>query len=288
MRYPDARFNDTGQPLARATRWCVPARAREGDHRTRRARRGGVSRGAGAARREQVRRRPRHDRSRRGAAPRRLGAWTPGVNRQAVAELTICFMIALCRSVVPLARDLAAGGWRHRGGRQLSSATVGIVGCGHVGQTGRAAMPRLRRDGRRARHPRPTRFYREHGVTPVALDALLERRGYRDAPCAARRIDARPDRRACAGADEADAFLDQHGARRASWTSGAEARARRTAPRRRRVRRLRVEPPVDRELLPLPDVHRHARTSAAAPRRPCLRWDGPRLRGSMEVRRRSI
>jgi len=70
-------------------------------------------------------------------AARRHGVavrWTPGVNRQAVAELTICFMIALCRSIVPLASQLAAGGWSHPGGRQLSSCTVGIVGCGCVGQ----------------------------------------------------------------------------------------------------------------------------------------------------------
>src|SRR5437667_5227 len=35
-------------------------------------------------------------------AARRHGVevrWTPGVNRQAVAELAICFMVALCRSV---------------------------------------------------------------------------------------------------------------------------------------------------------------------------------------------
>jgi D-3-phosphoglycerate dehydrogenase len=109
-------------------------------------------------------------------AARRHGVsvrWTPGVNRQAVAELTICFMIALCRSVVPLAGELAAGGWRHPGGRQISSSTVGIVGCGHVGQQ----VARLCRafgatvvahDVRRYDD-----FYRETGVTPVTLDALL-------------------------------------------------------------------------------------------------------------------
>ena len=51
-------------------------------------------------------------------AARRHGVsirWTPGVNRQAVAELAICFMVALCRSIVPLATELAAGGWRHPG-----------------------------------------------------------------------------------------------------------------------------------------------------------------------------
>jgi D-3-phosphoglycerate dehydrogenase len=110
------------------------------------------------------------------AAARRSGVsirWTPGVNRQAVAELTICFMIALGRSVVPLARDLAAGDWRHRGGRQLSSAVVGVLGCGHVGQE----VARICRafGATVLAHDVVTygEFYREHSVAPVSLDALL-------------------------------------------------------------------------------------------------------------------
>jgi D-3-phosphoglycerate dehydrogenase len=99
--------------------------------------------------------------------------WTPGVNRQAVAELTICFMIALCRSVVPLVRRTADGEWRHPGGRQLSSATVGIAGCGHVGQQ----VARLCRafGARVLAHDIVSyeEFYREQSVTPVSLDALL-------------------------------------------------------------------------------------------------------------------
>ena len=109
-------------------------------------------------------------------AARRCGVsvrWTPGVNRQAVAELTICFMIALCRSVVPLARELAAGAWRHAGGRELSSATIGIVGCGHVGQQ----VARLCRafGATVIAHDIRTydEFYRDAGVTAVTLDALL-------------------------------------------------------------------------------------------------------------------
>jgi D-3-phosphoglycerate dehydrogenase len=110
-------------------------------------------------------------------AARRHGVsvrWTPGVNRQSVAELTICFMIALCRSVVPLATGLAAGGWRHPGGRQLSSATIGVVGCGQVGQQ----VARLcRAFGARviAHDVRSYEdFYRDTGVTPVPLADLLE------------------------------------------------------------------------------------------------------------------
>jgi phosphoglycerate dehydrogenase-like enzyme len=109
-------------------------------------------------------------------AARRHGVsvrWTPGVNRQAVAELTICFMIALCRSVVPLASELAAGGWRHPGGRQISSSTVGIVGCGHVGQQ----VARLCRAFGATVIAHDLRayddFYRETGVTPATFDALL-------------------------------------------------------------------------------------------------------------------
>jgi D-3-phosphoglycerate dehydrogenase len=110
-------------------------------------------------------------------AARRHGVsirWTPGVNRQAVAELTICLMVALCRSVVPLATELAAGGWRHPGGRQISSSIVGIVGCGHVGQQvaricrafGATVIAHdvLDYDG----------FYQETGVRAVSLDALLD------------------------------------------------------------------------------------------------------------------
>jgi len=99
--------------------------------------------------------------------------WTPGVNRQAVAELTICFMIALCRGVVPLARDISAGGWDHPGGRQLSSAVVGILGCGHVGQ----AVARLCRAFGATVLAHDVRtydgFYREYAVRPVSLESLL-------------------------------------------------------------------------------------------------------------------
>ncbi len=109
-------------------------------------------------------------------AARRCGVsirWTPGVNRQAVAELTICFMIALCRSILPLARKTAEGEWRHPGGRQLSSATVGVVGCGHVGQL---VAQLCRAFGARVlAHDIVSydAFYQEQSVTPVSLDALL-------------------------------------------------------------------------------------------------------------------
>ena len=111
-------------------------------------------------------------------AARRHGVairWTPGVNRQAVAELTIGFMIALCRSIVPLALNVREGVWRQPGGgRQLSSAVIGVLGCGHVGQQ----VARLCRAFGATVLAHDVRaydeFYREHGVQPVAFSALLE------------------------------------------------------------------------------------------------------------------
>jgi D-3-phosphoglycerate dehydrogenase len=66
------------------------------------------------------------------------------------------------------------GGWRHIGGRQLSSATVGVIGCGHVGQQvsklcaafGARVLAHDIRDY--------ASFYREHAVTPVSLEVLLK------------------------------------------------------------------------------------------------------------------
>jgi phosphoglycerate dehydrogenase-like enzyme len=101
--------------------------------------------------------------------------WTPGVNRHAVAELTIALMIGLCRSLAPLSRDLRDGVWRQVGGRQLSSSVVGILGCGAIGQT----VARLCRAFGATILAHDIRsyesYYREVGVTPVDFDALLTR-----------------------------------------------------------------------------------------------------------------
>ncbi len=60
--------------------------------------------------------------------------WKGGVNRRAVAELSISLMIAGLRGVAQSNEDIKRGVWRQYTGRQLADATVGIVGFGHVGQ----------------------------------------------------------------------------------------------------------------------------------------------------------
>ena len=64
----------------------------------------------------------------------RLG-WTPGTNRRSVAELALCLAIAGLRHVVASNASMRAG---HRPlqrlGRQLTGKTVGVHGCGAIGQ----------------------------------------------------------------------------------------------------------------------------------------------------------
>ena len=59
--------------------------------------------------------------------------WTGGVNRRSVSELTLCFMLGLCRNVFRSGFLLKQSKWEKNGGWQLSRKTVGIIGCGNIG-----------------------------------------------------------------------------------------------------------------------------------------------------------
>lgn len=59
---------------------------------------------------------------------------TPDLPTTAVAELTVGAMIALMRHLPAMDRDLHAGKWEKRLGRQLEGKTVLIVGYGRIGQ----------------------------------------------------------------------------------------------------------------------------------------------------------
>lgn len=59
---------------------------------------------------------------------------TPDIPTAAVAEVTVGAMIALMRQLPAMDRDLHAGKWEKRIGRQLEGKTVLIVGYGRIGQ----------------------------------------------------------------------------------------------------------------------------------------------------------
>ncbi len=100
-------------------------------------------------------------------------AWTGGVNRRAVGELTLAFAIALLHRVPETSGALRAGRYTPMVGRQLTGRTIGIIGCGHVGKDlvrllapfeCRALVHDIRD------YPE---FYAAHRVEPVPLDRLL-------------------------------------------------------------------------------------------------------------------
>src|SRR5699024_7819088 len=59
---------------------------------------------------------------------------TPGANRQSVAELAIGLMLSSARHLTRAAAEVDAGTWVQRSGRELSGATLGIVGFGAIGK----------------------------------------------------------------------------------------------------------------------------------------------------------
>lgn len=62
-------------------------------------------------------------------------AWRGGVNRQSVAELTLCFMLGLCHNIFRTGYQLKSGEWNKNGGMLLAGRTVGLIGCGFVGES---------------------------------------------------------------------------------------------------------------------------------------------------------
>ena len=57
-----------------------------------------------------------------------------GANARAVAELTLALMLAGLRNLPESAAAMKDGKWLRREGRELSAATVGLVGCGAIGR----------------------------------------------------------------------------------------------------------------------------------------------------------
>jgi D-3-phosphoglycerate dehydrogenase / 2-oxoglutarate reductase len=105
----------------------------------------------------------------------------PGRNADAVAELTVGLVIAVTRGIVHSDDDVRAGRWYTEDGiaqqrfwaRELTSLTVGLVGCGAVG---RATGRRLAALGSRVIAFDPyadADALHELDIEPVDLDTLL-------------------------------------------------------------------------------------------------------------------
>jgi len=66
---------------------------------------------------------------------------TPGANADAVADLTLGFMLSLARAIPMLDRATKQGEWKRRTGIELGGKTLGLLGFGMIGkQTARRAV----------------------------------------------------------------------------------------------------------------------------------------------------
>ena len=60
--------------------------------------------------------------------------WTGGVNKRSIAEMALGFMLALSRNLYITCNQLKTGVWNKNGGTQLSEKTIGIIGVGNIGK----------------------------------------------------------------------------------------------------------------------------------------------------------
>lgn len=60
--------------------------------------------------------------------------WIGGVNKLSVAEMTIGYMLMLCRNLYTTSNQLKNGIWNKSGGFQLSNKKIGIIGVGYIGK----------------------------------------------------------------------------------------------------------------------------------------------------------
>src|SRR5580693_2751766 len=105
---------------------------------------------------------------------------TPGANAVAVAELTLCLMIALARKIPAATSTMHAGKWEKKNlqGSELRGKTLGILGLGRVGLD---VARRARAFGMELIGTDPfvsAAVARENGITVVPMEELFARADY--------------------------------------------------------------------------------------------------------------
>ena len=100
--------------------------------------------------------------------------WTGGINQRSVAELTLCFMLGLCRNVFSSSFKLKKSEWEKNGGHQISGKTIGIIGCGHIGSEVIRLLAPFGCDLLVRDIIDKSNFCQEQGALQVGLEEVLE------------------------------------------------------------------------------------------------------------------
>jgi phosphoglycerate dehydrogenase-like enzyme len=99
---------------------------------------------------------------------------TSGTNRRSVAELALGFMIGLCHNMSSGSQDLKSGLWRRNGGQELTGKTVGVIGCGNVGQDLVRLLQPFKCKIRVHDIADRSQFCREMGAVETAFDEVIK------------------------------------------------------------------------------------------------------------------
>ena len=99
--------------------------------------------------------------------------WIGGVNRRSVSELTLCFMLGLCRNIFNSGFRLKQSKWEKHGGHQLSKKTIGIIGCGEIGSDVVTLLSPFKCNVLVRDIADKSTFCKEEGASEVTLEKLL-------------------------------------------------------------------------------------------------------------------
>jgi phosphoglycerate dehydrogenase-like enzyme len=103
---------------------------------------------------------------------------TPGKNQDSVADLTMAFVLALVRELVPMTRMVMEGGWGRSVVRSPQDSVLGILGLGRIGKTvARRALAFGFTVLASDTNPDMT-FIAQHGLELVEFGELLRRSDY--------------------------------------------------------------------------------------------------------------
>jgi D-3-phosphoglycerate dehydrogenase / 2-oxoglutarate reductase len=106
---------------------------------------------------------------------KRMG-WVAGINKIAVAEMTISHMINIIRNFHKYSRGIIDGTWpARREGTLLQGKTVGIHGCGNIGKEVAKRLIPFEVNILACDKIDYSDFYSEYGITRVSPDELWER-----------------------------------------------------------------------------------------------------------------
>jgi D-3-phosphoglycerate dehydrogenase / 2-oxoglutarate reductase len=106
---------------------------------------------------------------------KRMG-WVAGINKIAVAEMTISHMINILRNFHKFSRQALAGDWpSRREGTLLHGKTVGIHGCGNIGKEVAKRLIPFGVEILASDKEDYSDFYQEYGITGVEPEELWAR-----------------------------------------------------------------------------------------------------------------